>query len=351
MNIKANTVLVGMVVLLLAVICFSLFVGAYSVPASDIIKSFKAALVSSGKSQDELIGVNTFLLFQIRLPRILLSGITGAGLAITGAAIQGLFRNPLADPSLIGITNGAMLFAVFALVMMGSIMAFIPEFLQQSVVAIFAFGGSIISTYIVYFLSQRGGKTFVVTMLLAGIALSALAAAVSGIFIYLSDEQQLRDITFWTLGSFSGASWGQLFIAAPVILLGSFALDRFSVSLNAILLGENEAEYLGVDVEKVKSGIILLTSLVVGVCIAMSGIIGFVGLIIPHFIRILKGADYRFLMKASALGGAIFMILADDLARTIIAPAELPIGILSALIGGPFFLWLLMRTNQERLMI
>lgn len=292
-----------------------------------------------------------YLILNIRLPRILLAAITGAGLAISGAAVQGLFRNPLADQTLIGVTSGAMLFAVLSIVFMGSLMASFAAVLQQASVAIFAFIGGLITTYLVYFLSRKQGKTYVMTMLLAGIAISAFAAAITGIFIYLSDDQQLRDITFWTMGSFGGANWIQLGIATPAITGGIFALNRHAKSLNAILLGETEAIYLGIPVEKVKSRVIILTALIVGICIAMSGIIGFVGLIIPHFLRLLNGTNYKYLLKSSALAGAIFLVLADTLARTVIAPAELPIGIITALIGAPFFLWLLLLSQRENSMI
>ncbi|MCL4132372.1 UNVERIFIED_CONTAM: hypothetical protein GTU68_001329 [Idotea baltica] len=289
-----------------------------------------------------------FLILNIRLPRILLAAITGAGLAISGAAVQGLFRNPLADQTLIGVTSGAMLFAVLSIVLMGSLMASFTELFQQASVAIFAFVGGLATTYLVYFLSRNQGKTHVMTMLLAGIAISAFAAAITGIFIYLSDDQQLRDITFWTMGSFGGANWIQVGIAGPVIVGGIFALNRYAKSLNAILLGEAEAIYLGISVEKVKSRVIILTALIVGICIAMSGIIGFVGLIVPHFLRLLNGTNYEYLLKSSALAGAIFLVLADTLARTVIAPAELPIGIITALIGAPFFLWLLLLSQREK---
>ncbi|MEM9819475.1 MAG: iron ABC transporter permease [Bacteroidota bacterium] len=324
-----------LIVIMISALCF----GAYALNVSEIW----ASVVHQTNEQAH------FLILNIRLPRILLAAVTGAGLAIAGAAIQGLFRNPLADQTLIGVTSGAMLFAVLAIVFMGSFLASLSDFFRQSIVAIFAFIGGLITTYFVYFLAKKEGKTLVMTMLLAGIAISAFAAAITGIFIYISDEAQLRDITFWSLGSFSGASWVQLLIIAPITLIGCFLLHRYARSLNAILLGEKEAVYLGISVERVKSNIIFLTAMIVGVCIAMSGIIGFVGLIIPHFLRLLHSTDYRYLLRSSALLGAIFLVLADTLARTIIAPAELPIGILTAIIGAPFFLWLLLRTQREKL--
>lgn len=348
---KSSHILIILTVGVVIIAGWSLTIGAYDLSFRETLNASHKLLsgISSQSSGD--LGTETYLLFQIRLPRILLSGLTGAGLAITGAAIQGLFRNPLADPSLIGITSGAMLFAVIAIVLMTSFVSVVSGLFYQFLIVIFAFGGGLATTFFVYFLSRKNGKTYVMTMLLAGIAITALAGAVTGIFIYLSDDQQLRDITFWSLGSFSGASWRHLLIATPIILPGIFLLNRYSLALNAILLGEHEAEYLGVSVEKVKTHIIILTSVIVGVCISLSGIIGFVGLIIPHFIRLMHGSDYRFLMKLSALGGAVFMIIADTVARIIIAPAELPIGILSALIGAPFFLWLLVRTKKEKLLI
>ncbi|MEL6864125.1 MAG: iron ABC transporter permease, partial [Bacteroidota bacterium] len=264
-----------------------------------------------------------------------------------GASIQGLFRNPLADQTLIGVSSGAMLFAVVAIMLFGTALAEYSAFLHQSAVSIAAFIGGVVTTYTVYLLSQKHGRTSVMTMLLAGIAISAFAAAITGIFVYLSDNQQLRDITFWTMGSVGGASWKQVIIVFPVVFLGTYFLDRHAKALNSIMLGEREAMYLGVPVEKVKSRIILLTALIVGVCISMSGLIGFVGLIIPHLLRLIKGSDYRYLLRSSALVGALFLVMADTLARTIIAPAELPIGILTAIVGAPFFLWLLVQQRRS----
>ncbi|MEM1318931.1 MAG: iron ABC transporter permease [Bacteroidota bacterium] len=319
----------------------ALFFGAYSM-------SLTEALTALFQSHNE---ATHFLMLHIRLPRIIMAALVGAGLAVSGTAIQGLFRNPLADQTLIGVTSGAMLFAVLSIVFFGSIIAALAPFLAQASVAIFAFLGGLLTTYLVYILSRRQGKTNVVTMLLAGIAITAFAGAITGIFIYLSDDQQLRDITFWSLGSFSGANWIQVSILVPIVGVGTILLMRYAKALNAILLGEGEAYYLGVPVEKVKTRTILLTALIVGVCISMTGIIGFVGLIIPHFLRLLKGTDYRYLLRSTPLVGAIFLVLADTLARTIIAPAELPIGILTAMVGAPFFLWLLTQRQNKRMAI
>jgi iron complex transport system permease protein len=340
MSIKSLLSLPILLFLLIISIVGAIFLGAYQTSFAEIGQAMMNFL--NGKNN-----AITYLIFHIRLPRILLAGLVGGGLAIAGAAIQGLFRNPLAEPSLIGITSGAMLFAVSSIVLMGSFLATFSAIFQQATVSIFAFIGGLSTTYLVYFLSSKHGRTNVMTMLLAGIAITAFAAAITGIFIFLSDDQQLRDITFWSLGSVSSASWIQLGITAPIVLIGTFLLNTHAKSLNAILLGEKEATYLGIKVEKVKSQIILITALIVGVSIAMTGIIGFVGLIIPHFLRLIFGTDYRFLLKGSALLGAIFLIITDTLARTIIAPAELPIGILTALVGAPFFLWLLLQMQRK----
>jgi iron complex transport system permease protein len=340
MSIKSLLSLPILLFLLIISIVGAIFLGAYQTSFAEIGQAMMNFL--NGKNN-----AITYLIFHIRLPRILLAGLVGGGLAIAGAAIQGLFRNPLAEPSLIGITSGAMLFAVSSIVLMGSFLATFSAIFQQATVSIFAFIGGLSTTYLVYFLSSKHGRTNVMTMLLAGIAITAFAAAITGIFIFLSEDQQLRDITFWSLGSVSSASWIQLGITAPIVLIGTFLLNTHAKSLNAILLGEKEATYLGIKVEKVKSQIILITALIVGVSIAMTGIIGFVGLIIPHFLRLIFGTDYRFLLKGSALLGAIFLIITDTLARTIIAPAELPIGILTALVGAPFFLWLLLQMQRK----
>lgn len=288
-----------------------------------------------------------FLVWRVRLPRLLLAVVVGAALAMTGAATQGLFRNPLAEPTLIGVTSGAMLFAVGMLVLSVQLLEGLPVWVQQAGVSFAAFLGALLTTGIVYRLAAGRGRLNVATMLLAGIAIAALTGAVTGLLIYQSDESQLRDITFWSLGSLSGASWTQVAIAAPVVAVGGFFLRRDALALNAFLLGEREAAQLGFSVERVKKRVILWTALIVGVCISLTGLIGFVGLVIPHVLRLWAGTDYRRLLLYSGLLGASFLLLADTLSRSIVSPAELPIGILTALVGAPFFLWLLLRERRK----
>ncbi|MEO0734141.1 MAG: iron ABC transporter permease [Bacteroidota bacterium] len=313
------------------------FVGAYELTPADLW----AVLNGRASSMEH------FLVWQVRVPRLLLALVVGAALGCTGAATQGLFRNPLAEPTLIGITSGAMLFAALMLVFSVRLLAGFPAWVQQSSVSLAAFGGALLTTGIVYRLSAGRGRVNVATMLLAGIAIAALASAGTGLLIYHSTDNQLRDITFWTLGSLSGANWTQLAVAAPVVILGTFFLHRDALALNAFLFGEREAAQLGFRVNRVKRRVIVWTALVVGVCISLTGVIGFVGLIIPHLLRLWLGTDYRKLLLFSALLGASFLLVADSLARTLVAPAELPIGILTAFVGAPFFLWLLLRERNK----
>ncbi|MEO1437029.1 MAG: iron ABC transporter permease [Bacteroidota bacterium] len=289
-----------------------------------------------------------YLLMQIRLPRVVTAGAVGASLAISGAVIQGLFRNPLADPSLIGVNSGAMLFAVLSIVFLKPIITFLGPWSEYIILIVAAFSGGLITTWIVYRLSTKDGMTSVSTMLLAGIAITAFASSISGVFIYLSDDQQLRNITFWSLGSFAGSSWKPLLVGLPIILFSIWRILPLSRALNAIMLGEKEAQYLGIEIEKVKNRVIVYAAFLVGVGIALSGMIGFVGLVVPHFLRLGFSHNYKYLLPASAILGAGFLIAMDTLSRMIIAPAELPIGTLTALVGAPFFLWLLIQSRQLR---
>lgn len=324
--------------LIVAVATVSLLLGAYHLPLPELID----ALAGRGTATEN------YLIWHVRLPRVILAGLVGAGLASTGAAVQGLFRNPLAEPTFIGITSGAMLFAVAAMILGHHLADHLPLFVQQFGVSIAAFFGALLTTVLVYRIATRRGRLNVTTMLLAGIAISALAGAGSGLMIYGSDESQLRDITFWTMGSISGAAWIPVAICAPVTAAGLYYLQRDALALNSFLLGEREAAQLGFDVKAVKRRIIVWTALIVGVGISLTGLIGFVGLIVPHLLRLVVGTDYRRLLLYSALLGAAFLLSVDSLARTIISPAELPIGILTAVFGAPFFIWLLLRNRDKQ---
>jgi len=285
------------------------------------------------------------VLLAIRLPRAILGLLAGASLAAAGAALQGLFRNPLADPGLIGVSTGAALAAALAIVVGGAAAPLLPDGTIRFLVPLAAFAGGLAATFIVYRIARRGGRTDVATMLLAGVALNAIAGAGIGLLIFASTDQELRDLNFWLLGSLAGVTWQRLAIAGPLMLLPLMLFSAASRPLNALLMGEREAGHLGYPVDTVKRRLITLAALSVGAAVALTGVIGFVGLVVPHIVRLSVGPDHRVLLPASMLLGASLLLVADLLARTLVVPAELPIGILTSCVGGPFFLWLIMRGN------
>ncbi|MEZ0483129.1 FecCD family ABC transporter permease [Fibrella aquatica] len=288
----------------------------------------------------------TAILLTIRLPRVCLGLLIGAGLAVAGAAMQGLFRNPLADPGLIGISSGASLAAVGMIVLEVTLFQKLTGLLGYYALSLVAFAGACGTTLVVYRLARVAGRSVVTTMLLAGIAINALAGALTGLLTYLATDEQLRTVTFWALGSLGGASWTTVLTILPFTVVVLLGLPRLAKSLNLLALGESQAAMLGVDVTGLKRRVIVLATLAVGTSVAVAGIIGFVGLVIPHLIRLVAGSDHRRLLIGSALGGAIVLTAADALARTIVAPAELPIGILTALLGTPVFLWMLVKERS-----
>lgn len=283
------------------------------------------------------------ILFDIRLPRLAMGLLVGAALAVSGAVMQGLFRNPLADPGLIGVSAGAALGAITAIVLGGLLPVALAAYTGTALVPLAAFFGGWLSTLLLYRLSTRRGRTSVATMLLAGIALAALAGALTGILVYMADDQQLRDLTFWGLGSLAGATWSRLMTAGPLIALALLAAPLLARGLNGLALGEAAAMHMGVALERLKTGAILTVACATGAAVAVSGGIGFVGIVVPHLLRLATGPDHRTLLPNAALLGASLLVLADCISRTIVAPAELPIGIVTAVLGAPVFLWILLR--------
>ncbi|WP_171006512.1 iron ABC transporter permease [Pseudomonas sp. 2FG] len=318
----------------------SLALGPVSLPLADTLRAalrlLGVPLSGLGLEQAELI------LGQIRMPRTLLGLAVGAVLALSGVAMQGLFRNPLADPGLVGVSSGAALGAALAIVG-GAAFGGLPEAVAPYLLSLCAFAGGLGVTALVYRLGRRDGQTSVATMLLAGIALTALAGAAIGLFTYLADDATLRTLTFWNLGSLNGASYARLWPLLLVTAGVGLWLPRRAKALNALLLGESEARHLGFEVERLKRELVFCTALGVGAAVAAAGMIGFIGLVVPHLLRLLVGPDHRVLLPASALAGASLLLFADVLARLALAPAELPIGIVTALLGAPFFLYLLLR--------
>lgn len=292
---------------------------------------------------DALTLPETVVLYDIRLPRLTMGLLVGAALGLSGALLQGLFRNPLADPGIVGVGAGAGLGAVLAIVLGGLLPPAILAFAGGHLVPLAAGLGGWLFTVILYRVASSGGRTQVATMLLAGIALGALAGAVTGVLIYLADDSQLRDLTFWSMGSLAGATWAKLLAVLPLIGVVLILAPRLSRGLNALALGEAQAAHMGIDVQRLKRLTVLATASAIGAAVAVSGGIGFIGIVVPHLLRLANGPDHRRLLPQSALLGAVLLVLADLVSRQIVAPAELPIGIITALLGAPVFLWILLR--------
>lgn len=290
----------------------------------------------------DVLGGNA-VFFTIRLPRVVLGILVGAGLGVAGATMQGIFRNPLVDPGLVGISSGAALGAAGAIVLgarlgLGRVTWLLP---------LAAFGMALLAMQLILRLARTDGRTPVATLLLAGIAINALAASQIGFLTFLANDAQLRTLTFWTLGSLGAATWPAVTITAMFSLAPVLFLLRQGRTLNLLLLGEAEASSLGLSPVRVVRRMLVLVTLIVGASVAIAGVLAFVGLVVPHLVRILVGADHRRLLPAAAILGAGLLVLADALARTVVSPAELPLGIVTASVGSPFFLALLVRERRR----
>ncbi len=284
----------------------------------------------------------------IRLPRLLLGIAAGAGLGLAGALMQGLFRNPLADPGLIGVSSGAALAAGASIVIGHWWFPELPRALGSWTLVLTAFCGSLLVTLLIYLLAQSESGTQMGLMLLAGVAVNALASAGLGFLSFMASDEQLRNIQFWLLGSLGGARWSAVLLVGAAVVLAGAAAMALARPLNALALGESQARLLGVDVERTKRAAVVVTALAVGAVTATTGIIGFIGLIAPHWVRIVAGPDHRVVLPASALLGAALVLASDAVARTLYAPAELPLGVLTAFIGVPMFLLMLRRWRGIR---
>ncbi|CAH0530209.1 Hemin transport system permease protein HmuU [Vibrio hippocampi] len=321
-----------------------LFVFAvYSITVGPMAISFKESLTSLLVRSNSLAPHINLVIHDIRLPRTLLCMLVGAILALCGAVMQGLFRNPLAEPGIIGVSAGASLGAAIAIVGFSAIGVQFPELLTLAIVPVFAFLGGALTTILVYTLGSSKMGTSVTIMLLAGVAISALSGAGIGYLNFVADDQMLRDLSLWSMGSLAGGSWGNIALAAVTLVALFVYFYRKSMALNALLLGESEAKHLGINVQALKRQLILLTAIGVGVTVSIAGMIGFIGLVIPHLCRMLSGPDHRTLLPLSALLGALLLTAADMFARVAVTPAELPVGIVTAIVGAPFFLYLLLQ--------
>ena len=332
---QPRAVTLALVALLLAVSLLSLGTGAAGLSPARLITAF-----TGGQA---LTQAESLILYDIRLPRLAMGLMVGAALAVAGALMQGLFRNPLADPGIVGVGAGAGLGAVSAIVLGGLLPPTLAALTGAHLIPFAAFLGGWIATLILTRVAASGGQTAIATLLLAGIALGAIAGAATGILTFLADDQQLRDLTFWSMGSLAGASWAKIATALPLILPVLLLSPLLARALNALALGEPQAAHLGIHVEHTKRLTILATAAAAGAATAIAGGIGFVGIVVPHLLRLATGPDHRALLPHAALLGGTLLIGADMIARTMTAPAELPIGIVTATLGAPVFLWILLR--------
>ena len=333
---RARLAIVALTIGLVATAMFSLASGASDASVVDVLANWLSP-------DDALSARDRIIINDIRMPRVALGALIGAALAVSGAVMQGLFRNPLADPALVGVSGGAALAAVGVIVLGATVLAPVTAVLGVYALPLAAFLGGLVTTFVLYRISTRNGRTSVATMLLAGIAMAALAGALMGMLIFVADDRQLRDLTFWNLGSLAGATWAKIAAVAPIIAVALAAAPFLARGLNAMALGEATANHLGIPVQRFKHVAIVTVAAATGASVAVSGGIGFVGIVVPHLLRLAIGPDNRYLLPAAALLGASLLLLADAVSRTIVAPAELPIGIVTAAAGAPFFLWILLR--------
>lgn len=348
--------------LLLAIVAGSVF-GSIDLDIAKLTSSlFWSDQIDNHNSLSSKLAFQKTVLFELRLPRVLLGMTVGIALGMSGACFQALFKNPLADPGIVGVSAGAATGAIAFIVLGTDAISFLAPFSVSSLsLPLFAMLGALFATTLLFALSQRSlffwlplkanksrsasMNMSTATLLLAGIAINALFSSINGALIFFSDEQQLRELTFWSLGSLTRADNSFTLPVVLFVLLCAAINFRFAKAINAFSLGDNQAYFMGYNVTRIKGGLLILNTCAIGAVVALSGIIGFVGLVIPHIARMLFGANNRWVLPASALLGATALLLADLVARTVVDPAEMPIGVITGLIGSPFFIWLLVRSD------
>ncbi|MTJ80679.1 MAG: iron ABC transporter permease [Telmatospirillum sp.] len=331
--------LLGTAVVAAAVL--SLDQGATTVRLRDLPALFVAG---SGTPDQEIARL---VLIDIRLPRIVQGLLTGAALGAAGAVMQGLFRNPLADPGLVGVSSGAALATAMIIVLGDGVLAPFLAPLGPWALPVAGIAGGFAATLLLYAFASLRGTLSIASVLLGGIALSAFAGALTGVLVFMANDRQLRDLTFWTLGSLSGVSWPRLAAELPFLILGALCLGPLAHTLNALLLSESDAFHMGANVERAKRLSLLAVACLVGVTVSTVGVIGFIGVLVPNLARLLVGPDHRLVLPVSALTGALLLLGADMISRTAAAPAEMPVGVVTAVIGAPCFFWLLLRGHRE----
>lgn len=328
--------------LVIAAFLAALCLGPVRIPPARVVQVLAEVLGLAGDAAPSSLR-DRVVVMDVRLPRAVLGALVGAATALAGAIMQGVFRNPLADPGLIGVSPGAALAAV-AFIVLGAGLSFgLPPALQGLGLSLAAFAGGLGTTLLIGRLAMREGYTSTATLLFAGLALGALASAGTGVLVFMASEQQTREFLFWTLGSLGGATWLKTALTAPFVLALLVAAPLLSRGLDALALGEAEAFHMGIAVERLKRWAIVAVALGVGASVAACGVIGFLGLVVPHLVRLTLGPGHRLLLPGAALMGAAVLLVADIVARLVAAPAELPLGVVTALAGAPFFLWLLLR--------
>lgn len=333
----------ALAVCLSGALLLSAAVGAFSFTPAAMARHIAHGLGWGALSQSDALARNVFQ--QLRLPRVLLTALVGAVLGVSGTVMQGIFRNPIVEPGLVGTSAGAAFGASLVFVYGGALAA--PTLLGSLVVPVMAFVGALVATALVYRLATRFEKVDVITLLLAGIAVNAVCGAGTGFLSFVARDPQARNITFWSLGTFTTATWRGVLLVG-MVFVPCFALTlRDAKALNVLMLGEDEAAYLGVDPRRLVRRLLVLNTLMVAVATAMTGVIAFLGLVVPHILRRMRSSDYRFLLPASALFGAALMSVIDVVARVIIRPAELPIGVITAIVGAPVFLAILLRQERD----
>jgi iron complex transport system permease protein len=338
-HVRPWILLAGLAAALVVAAVVATAMGAFDVSPGEVVSVITHRLGFGIGAQPEPL-VDS-VVWDIRIPRVLLAIVVGGALGCAGAAMQGSFANPLAEPGIIGVSSGAALGAVAAIVAGFAL-------LGTWSIAGAAFIGGLITVAVVYFASRSNGRTEVVTLILTGVALNALTGAVIGLITYLSDDAELRSITFWTLGSVAQATWPKVLVVMPIAAVGVVVACTQAHRLDLLALGERSARHVGVDVEQLRILMLVVIALLTAAAVAVSGIILFVGLVVPHIVRMIAGPAHRVLLPASALAGALALVLADTISRTAIAPSEIPLGVLTALVGAPFFLWLLRRTRARQ---
>ncbi|MBW3521980.1 MULTISPECIES: iron ABC transporter permease [unclassified Chryseobacterium] len=330
-------------ILLIFIAVWSLNTGVYDFGDRSAFEVLWKVIVG----ESDLSLSDKYIVWDVRASRIVMAIIIGSMLSVSGTSLQGLFRNPLATGDLIGLTAGATLMAAITIVLGGHFREYLPEAVQFSLVGIAAFIGSLLAMLLVYKISTSGGKTNVVMMLLSGVAISAIGFSITGFLIYISKDEQLRDLTFWNMGSLAAATWTKNIILAVILIISYTILLPKGKALNAMMLGEKDAQHLGINVERLKKQIVIIVSLMVGSCVAFSGTIGFVGLIVPYILRLLFKSNYSFILPLSAIFGSVLLLTADTVSRSVVEPSELPIGILTAMMGAPIFIAILLKFKKS----